>query len=187
MKNISKIKKILLLLIVITVLLIIIGCTHIFFIPFKEATLSMNPTFNKNDLLLINKFNLGLDNIQRGDLVLFYIPQNHWISFGRVIGLPLEKIEFYNGKVFINDKLLTEPYVTGKTCGMVEKEECKNLSLNLKDQQYFIMKDNREIALDSRGFGAIQKEDIIGKPFFNLSKWEKIKNKNLPSLSTLLD
>ncbi len=176
----SKDKKIIIIIAILVVLLIILGRAHVFFIPFREYSSSMTPSIHKGDLLLINRFNRGLDNIQRGDLIVFYIPQKNLVSFKRVIGLPLEKIEIRNSKVYINEHLLTEPYITGKTCGKVERNDCKNLSFTLGSNQFFMVGDDRENSLDSRSFGPIQKEDMLGKPFYNISAWKKIENKNLP-------
>lgn len=79
----------------------------------------------------------------------------------RIIGVPGDKIDIRNGKVYINGKMLNEPYIKGETV-------CRELQLPLTvpPEKYFVLGDNREVSKDSRNFGLIDSSQIEGKVVF---------------------
>lgn len=142
-----------------TIMLIIlftlpIVARKIFFSPFILRGVSMEPTYKADDYLLINKIDRDFD---RNDIIIFKNEKNNYI-LTRIIGLPKEKIEIKEDKVFINGKVLEENYIKGKTKGTT--------SLTLKADEYYILGDNREHSFDSRSFGPIKKSNINGKVFY---------------------
>ncbi|MEG0408018.1 MAG: signal peptidase I, partial [Bacilli bacterium] len=101
---------------------------------------SMKPTYNNKDLLLLNKTYRYIGNIKRGDIIAVEHEENNIIK--RVIGLPGEKIEYKNHKIYINDKLLKEDF----------KDSSDNENLLIEEipsDKYFILGDNRNNSLDS--------------------------------------
>lgn len=114
----------------------------------KVDGISMEPTYSDKDNLIVRK----LGNPTKGDIVVFKRGNKYLIK--RVIATPGDSISIEKNKVYVNNKLLSEDYIKGNT----EAE----LSVTLNNSEYFVMGDNRENSLDSRVFGAILEEDIIG-------------------------
>ncbi len=113
---------------------------------------SMEPTIVNNGKLTLNKFD---KEFERTDIVIINNPKTKTPSAKRIIGLPNEKLEIKNGKVFINSTELVENYIKGETK--------KEFNVVLGSDEYYVMGDNREQSFDSRGFGSIKKSDIVGK------------------------
>lgn len=118
------------------------------------------------------------NSIQRGDIIVF----DTWNATGkadnylkRVISIPLDRITIANGKVYVNDYLLIEPYVSTLTIlGTVN--DCQRYSLG--PGQIFVLGDNRARSNDSRTFGPVDLADVWG-----MSRFEKYNPiKSLPSL-----
>jgi signal peptidase I len=135
--------------------------------PVRVDGIAMKPNFNDGDRILIEK-NPG--KLHRGDLITFLYPKDtsKWY-FKRIIGLPGETVEIREGKVYINEQLLDEPYV----------DETYNQSKGsfpprkIPDDQYFVMGDNRDNSSDSRYWGTVGKELITGKYYATYLKAEK--------------
>lgn len=139
--------------------------------PFKVQGASMEPNFYPNDYLIVDEISSHFRNFQRGEVVVF----KHDVSFyiKRIIGLPGEKIEIRNNKIYINNLVLNEEYLTEKTTG--EK------SVKLQDGQYFVLGDNRDASSDSRNWGVLEKSDIVGRVWLRLLPLSKIDKFNAPS------
>ena len=135
---------------------------------------SMAPTILSGDYVLINKFAYRFDNEpQRGDLMVLAAPstqQKHIIK--RIIALPGERIVIENGAVRIkesrdqNGEVLQEEYLA-----LPNTPAIGITYINLDPQEYFVLGDNRQISIDSRVLGPINKWEIKGKVFlaFQLS------------------
>lgn len=128
---------------------------------------SMDPTLKPNSLLLTTRFFTP----QRGDVVVFnasFIPgYSNQIFIKRIIGLPGDKIEIKNGQVYINDKLLNEPYVKGATNSVMIGSQAYNSNpIVLGNGQFYLLGDNRAHSYDSRSFGPVLKSYIIDKVIF---------------------
>jgi signal peptidase I len=132
-----------------------------FFIPSQ----SMHDTLLEGDRVLVNKLAYHLHGINRGDVIVFgrppniSIPDNDLIK--RVIGLPGDRIEARDGKVYVDDRLLVEPYV---------QRGCTNGTVNLPRSvvpagHVFVMGDNRCDSTDSRVFGPIGESLVVGRAF----------------------
>jgi signal peptidase I len=124
------------------------------FEPFTAATESMSPTIEPGDYLLIKKFN---KQYKRGDIILAKGAviglKGDFIK--RIIALPNEHIKIQEGEILIDDKILRINYIKGNISGDVD--------LVLKEDEYFVLGDNIEKSYDSRHFGPIKKDDILGK------------------------
>lgn len=129
--------------------------------PFIVSGSAMEPTISDQKYLLINKID---KNYKRGDIIVFVAPDNENANYiKRIIALPNEKIEIKNNQVLVNGSIVEESYILGKT--LVDSSESAVYSETLGENQYFVMGDNRENSLDSRMFGLLDKEKIIGKIF----------------------
>lgn len=136
--------------------------------PFIVSGLSMDPTFKDKQYLIVDELTYHLSEPVRGDVVVFKYPKNPKQYFiKRLIGLPGETVLVDSkGNVFIKDKdgkivlTLDEPYVAHPKEGPVERA--------LKDGEYFMMGDNRAGSFDSRAWGPVDRDLLIGKAFLRL-------------------
>ena len=121
---------------------------------------SMLPTIQLQDRLVVDKISYRFSEVKRGDVVVFHPPSSvdqsgtDWVK--RVIGLPGDKVEIRDGKVFINDKELTEPYE-------LQKPNYSYGPIVVAEGSYFVLGDNRNDSLDSHYWGVLQKQNIFGK------------------------
>ncbi len=124
--------------------------------------------------MIINEIEYRLGNPARGEVVILKDPLNPQIYFiKRVIGLPGEKIEIKKGRVYINDQELAETYIEDFGVDTFD-------SVQLSENQYYVMGDNRTNSFDSRRFGPVDRKSIIGKAWFRGWPWDKISTFNLP-------
>lgn len=116
---------------------------------------SMYPTMENGNLLVVSKI-ADKDKYERGDIIVFKENGNKLIK--RLIGLPGETIQIINNDIYINGNKIKD-YVD------VEMEDygILNNKIELKDNEFFFMGDNRNNSSDCRVFGPIKKENIIGK------------------------
>lgn len=124
---------------------------------------SMQPNFYAGQFLIVSRVHYLLSQPERGDIVVFDPPgddgtPNEPLLIKRLIGLPGETVEMRNGHVFINGTELNEPY-TKEEC----RSNCADRTWELGADEYFMMGDNRNNSRDSRVFGAVTKNRIIGE------------------------
>jgi len=128
------------------------------FQPFYIPSGSMEPTLTKGDRIIVSKINYRLSSPQRGDVIVFKYPVNPDKDFiKRVIGLPGETLEIRDNKLYINGEFVEQPflppYLTYGDFGPV----------TIPEGRYFMMGDNRNNSEDSRFWGTLPSENIIGK------------------------
>lgn len=124
---------------------------------------SMFPNVQNNNVLFLKSYN---SEFERGDIVVARVERRQYIK--RVIGLPNERIQIKDGYVYINGEQLEESYTYATSVyGIAESEYV------IPDNCYFIMGDNRDDSKDSRDFGAVKKEKIIGRALYKIFPyWE---------------
>lgn len=143
-----------------------------FFIP----SLSMYPTLDKGDRVLVNKVSYRVHDIHRGDVIVFERPPGQPQSeikdlIKRVVGLPGETIESRDGIVYIGGQRLEESYLEdGVTTTNLRRRV-------IPAGHVFVMGDNRDDSADSRVFGPIDEDLVVGRAFIRV--WP------LPSISLL--
>lgn len=132
--------------------------------PHKIDGQSMMPNFPDSEYLLTEKVSYYFRNPERGDVVVFTPPVTNLDEYiKRVVALPGETIMIKGGKVFIDNKLLVEPYIdesvyTGAGDFLQEGQEYQ-----IPEGQYFVMGDNRPNSSDSRYWGPITKKAMSGR------------------------
>lgn len=131
--------------------------------PQEISGSSMTPNFQNGEYILTNKVIYKTKDPQRGDVVVFKSPRNKDIDYiKRVIALPGETILLKDQRIFINGKILNEPYEYNKPI-FGESFLHEGQPYTVPAGTYFVMGDNRPGSSDSREFGPIVKEDFIGK------------------------
>jgi signal peptidase I len=150
-------------------LLIAIVIKTFLFQAFWIPSESMVPTLREDDRVLVNKLSYRLHDVNRGDIVVFEAPEgaNSDIKdlVKRVIGLPGDTISFRNGHVQVNGRRLDEPYLPE---GTVTEPKNGVTSIDVPAGSIFVMGDNRGASKDSREFGPVDEDDIVGRVFVRI-------------------
>jgi signal peptidase I len=148
-------------------LVIVAPIRYFLFQPFIVKGESMMPNFQDGNYLIVDEISYRFSTPQRGDVIVFNYPKDTTQRFiKRVIGVPGETVDVTNGQVEIinGDKItvLSEKYLplNLKTIGEVK--------MTLQKDQYFVLGDNRDYSYDSRAWGVVPKNNIIGKAFLRL-------------------
>lgn len=136
--------------------------------PYIVSGSSMDPTFSGGDYLIVDQISYRLDKISRGDVAIFRYPQNPSKFFiKRIIGLPGETLTIKEGIVSVESTrgektrfTLSEPYLLHKTF--------EELVVSLDEDEYFVMGDNRQASFDSRSWGPLNKEFLVGRALVRL-------------------
>lgn len=155
---------------------------YLFFLqPHQVKGRSMEPNFSDGEYLLTDKVSYRITSPKRGEVIVFSAPPDRREDFiKRIIGLPGENIAIKNGTVFINQKELSEIYLPEEaltsTGNVLDKGELK-----LKEGEYFVLGDNRDHSSDSRAWGSIKREDMVGRAW--LVYWPPPKIRILSSQS----
>ena len=132
---------------------------------------SMDNTLEDGQLVIINKLIYRISDIKRFDIVVVNNISGNDKIIKRVIGLPNEKIEYRQNRLYINDELVEVDF---------QYKETDNFSYTTKDGEYFVLGDNRPVSKDSRMLGVFTKDDFIGRVKYRLypfSKFGKIDKK----------
>lgn len=123
---------------------------------------SMYPALCDGDNLIVDKISLRFTDPDRFDIVVFpFRYQEDTFYIKRVIGLPGETVQIYDGAVYINGKKLDDPY--GKS--QIENPGLASELITLGENEYFVLGDNRNNSTDSRepSVGKLEREQIIGR------------------------
>ena len=137
---------------------------------------SMEPTLQSGDELFVEKISLYFTAISRGDIITVDThgldPREPNRVIKRVIGLPGETVRIAAGKVYVNDQELDEPYLEGdgQNLDVITQPD---MEITLEADQYFCLGDNRPFSKDSRVFGPIPKENILGKVLVRMYPFDK--------------
>lgn len=130
--------------------------------PVKVEGTSMMPSLNDQERIFINKFVYRWESIHRGDVVVFRYPNDQNKSYiKRVIAVPGDSIQISFGRVYVNGRLLYEPYVAETST-----DERSYPETVVPPGSYFLLGDHRNLSSDSRDFGPVPRDFIYGKAVF---------------------
>jgi signal peptidase I len=150
------------------VCLVAILLKNLIFVEYKVEGVSMQPTYEEGRLLSINKLGVYFTPLKRFDIVVFYPPNSDEIYVKRVIGLPGDEIHYRDDQLYVNNKAVNEPFLPLKDNSNVTKltgnftlEEITN-DTKIPKGYIFVIGDNRLQSRDSRHFGLVKMDDVIG-------------------------
>lgn len=135
--------------------------------PFIVSGESMDPTFKNGEYLIVDELSYRFAKPERGDVIIFRYPRNPKEYFiKRIIGLPGDTVHIANNTITVTaadgvSKKLDEPYVVNQGDG-------PNATYTVPSDQYFVLGDNRPESSDSRMWGMLPKDNIIGRAFVRL-------------------
>ncbi len=121
---------------------------------------SMEPNLHTDMRLVVEKVSYRLHPPERGDIVVLRLRPGDELLIKRVIGLPGEEVSVHDGKVYINGQPLDEPYLDQETRGNLAPRVVPPLHV-------FVMGDNRRASNDSRSFGPVHLDNILGRAWFS--------------------
>ncbi|HYO63254.1 MAG TPA: signal peptidase I [Pyrinomonadaceae bacterium] len=132
--------------------------------PVKVEGTSMLPRLHDGERIFVNKLiYYGLPEIARGDIVVFWYPDDPDKSYiKRVIGLPGETVEVRDGRVLVDGRELTEPYLDPQ----LNVSPGTPITVYVKQHYFFVMGDNRDSSYDSRAWGLVPQKYIYGRALF---------------------
>lgn len=117
---------------------------------------SMEPNLRQHQRLIVDKISFRLHPPQRNDIVVLDLPEMDELLVKRVVGLPGERVEVRAGIVYVNDVALPEPFPHDITAYDMQP-------ITLGPLNYFVLGDNRSNSNDSRSFGPVHREHILGR------------------------
>jgi len=137
--------------------------------PFIVSGASMEPTFKTGEYLIVDQLSYNFDAPQRGEVIIFRYPKDPSKFFiKRVVGLPNETVDLYGKEVVIKNSkhpdgiILDEPYLEDNNRNVT------NMTTVLGDNEYFVLGDNRRASSDSRTWGPLAEDFIVGRAFVRL-------------------
>lgn len=174
--------------------LVIIAPIRVFlFQPFRVQGASMEPNFKNSDYLVINELGYkqteldffgnhlftvaSTKDLSRGEVLVFRYPRNPQQYFiKRIVGLPGEEVKVVAGKVMIVNSEHPEGFVLDESDYLPKGLSTSgNTDIKLNDQQYFVLGDNRQNSSDSRVWGPVPKDDVIGKVLIRAWPFSKME------------
>lgn len=143
--------------------------------PFIVRGSSMDPVFKNGEYLIVDQLSYRLDEPKRGDVVVMRYPKDPSVFFiKRIIGLPGETVELQGSKVIIRKGIGQEPVNLDESFIDSSRLENEYGTYALSADEYFVMGDNRIASSDSRVWGNLPREDIVGRALIRLFPVDRI-------------
>lgn len=162
--------------IIIISLAIIIPVRYFLIQPFFVNGASMEPQFHDGEYLIVDELSYRLNKPQRGEVIVFKYPKapsQYYIK--RIIGLPNEKIKIAQGKIIIfNDQNPNGFILNENNYLSVDEGGTFLLETKLDKGEYFVLGDNRQASSDSRVWGPLPKNFIVGRAWIRAWPFDKI-------------
>lgn len=150
----------------IIIAIIVIAVIRMFlFVSFSVDGLSMDPTLEDGDRVVVNKFIYDLADVEQDDVIVFNSNEDS-AYVKRVIGVPGDNVEMVDRKVYVNGEPLQEDYVVHQGESYMDNFTLSDMDVEdgeIPEGHYLVLGDNRPISRDSRDFGLITEDAIIGE------------------------
>ncbi|MGE7604393.1 signal peptidase I [Peribacillus sp. NPDC097675] len=144
-------------------IIVVFICRQFLFVPVTVKGESMEPTFENSDRIVVTK----VGNIEHSDMVVFHAPDAEKEYIKRVIGLEGDRVKMKDDVLYINGKAYKEPYVKSNKEQIPPNENLtENFDVKVPKGFLFVMGDNRRHSWDSRMFGVISEDSLVGKVEF---------------------
>ncbi len=153
------------------VIALIVALPIRFFIaePFIVNGASMDPTFSTGQFLIVDRLTYRFENPNRGDVIVFEYPNDPSVYYiKRIIGLPGETVSIKKGKVTITNESSPAGFELDESYIDAAHSSVDTLTVNLGKNEYFVMGDNRSQSSDSRVWGPLNENFIVGRPIVRL-------------------
>lgn len=156
---------------------IIVPIRYFLIQPFYVKGASMEPTFHDNEYLIIDEISYRFRQPQRGEVVVLKNPRGESDFYiKRVIGLPGEHVVIRNGEVLVFNDVYPSGAVLDESAYLeASVRTTGDIDFILRDDEYFILGDNRRASLDSRSFGPIKKSEIVGRTWVRAWPLNKLR------------
>lgn len=150
--------------VVIISLLIIIPIRAYVMQPFFVSGASMEPSFDTGDYLLIDQVSFRFREPSRGEVIVFRFPNNpSEFYIKRIVGLPGETVEIRDGDIYIYNKETPNGFLLDESTYQHFGFTFGNIKTQLSDNEYFVLGDNRSASSDSRRWGPLERDLVIGR------------------------
>lgn len=137
--------------------------THFVFMSVQVDGRSMVPTLEDSGHYWLNRLAYTRSEPRQSDIIALKDPRDDTLVVKRIIATPGQSVYLYKGKVYVNGKLLDEPYLMNKTYTFAAERKSGDKFVCVGKDEYFVMGDNRNNSTDSRTFGTVQRQNILGK------------------------
>ena len=145
-------------------LAIIIPIRYFLIQPFFVKGASMEPNYEDGEYLVIDELSYRFREPQRGEVIVFRYPANPKEFFiKRIIGLPGETIKFENNKIIIQNTVHPDGFILNESTYLKNIPPLGEQTFILKSNEFFVLGDNRGASFDSRRWGPLPRENIVGK------------------------
>ena len=154
-------------------------CVKFIFRPVTVDGSSMYPTLIDKEFGFSNVFSTFVSEPQRFEVVVTYYEPTDKLWVKRVIGLPGEKVEYKDNKLYINDEYIEETFFDEEYVKSVTNDGKSNFTADVEpyflgEDEYFLMGDNRQVSKDSRVVGPFTRDDIVSKYVLVLYPFDKM-------------
>ncbi len=162
-------------------LLIVIPIRYFLFQPFIVRGASMEPSFQEADYLIVDQISYRFREPKRGEVIVFRYPNDpQKMHIKRIIGLPGEEVVIDGENIYIIMEDEREPLVEEY---IPRARELGSEEIKLREDEYFVMGDNRTSSVDSRTWGSLPEENIIGRVIIQVSPFETLRWVGAPEYS----
>lgn len=168
--------------VVIVSLIVIVGIRSFVMQPFFVSGKSMEPNFHDGDYLIVDEISYRLGEPKRGDVIIFHYPNNpKEFYIKRIVGLPGEKIEITDNRIIVYNIENINGFELDETYIPLETRTTGNYAKELKNDEYYVLGDNRTASADSRVWGVLEEHFIVGRawvrawPFGDFSVFESFE------------